>query len=73
MPIIATKRPARRSWLMLSLNKRQPPVRMMTVLRCPTILKLKLLVAPISKNVDRLTRIPRDAETKMAATAAAVY
>ena len=57
---------------MTSPKKKTPPVRMMTVLRCPMMLYERLLVDPMTRKVERLTRIPRTADRIMAAAASTV-
>ena len=56
--------------LMLSPKNATPPVRMMTVLMCPTTLYVSELVAPITRNVLRFTNYPSTADIMMAVQAA---
>ena len=72
MPTMAMAIPKKRYQDMTSPKKNTPPVRMMTVLRCPMMLYERLLVEPITRKVERLTRMPRTADRMMAATASTV-
>jgi len=57
---------------MRSPKSMTPPARMSTVLTWPTTLKVTPLVAPIMRNMDRLTSRPSAALPAIAAAAASV-
>ena len=61
MPHIATQTPKNFFNGIESPKKMHPPVKMMTVLRCPTTLYVRLDVAPMTRKVLRETRRPRTA------------